>query len=218
TFTFDAETGAWSYTLDNERAATQALTAGEEVTEALEVTSLDGSASETIVVTVVGSNDVPEVSHGSGTVTEDEDLDEGALTTGGQLAIEDPDAGESQFDPTTLTFVSSSHGDGPLGTLEVAADGSWSYRVANDAVQWLSAGEELVQVWQVDSVDGTATSRITVTVVGTNDVPVIGGETTGAVVEAGGVENAEAGKPEVSGQLTIVDPDSGESSFREPEA
>lgn len=54
TFTFDEATGAWSYTLDDARAATEGLTAGEVVTDSLVVSSVDGTASETITVTITG--------------------------------------------------------------------------------------------------------------------------------------------------------------------
>ncbi len=56
-FTFDPETGDWTYTLDNDTDAVQALPEGEEFTDSLTVTSLDGTASETIGVTVIGSSD-----------------------------------------------------------------------------------------------------------------------------------------------------------------
>ncbi|MGY6534974.1 MAG: ELWxxDGT repeat protein, partial [Pararhodobacter sp.] len=51
TFAFDPLTGAWAYTLDNNAEAVQALGAGEQVTDSLSVTSLDGTASETITIT-----------------------------------------------------------------------------------------------------------------------------------------------------------------------
>ncbi|MDF2462199.1 MAG: hypothetical protein K0Q43_434 [Ramlibacter sp.] len=57
-FTFDASTGAWAYTLDDARAATQALAAGEVVHDHLTVTSSDGTASQAIDVTVNGASDV----------------------------------------------------------------------------------------------------------------------------------------------------------------
>jgi VCBS repeat-containing protein len=56
-FAFDGLTGAWSYTLDNSRAATQALNRAERVVETLRVTSLDGAATRDIRATVVGAND-----------------------------------------------------------------------------------------------------------------------------------------------------------------
>ncbi|WP_439597290.1 VCBS domain-containing protein [Falsiroseomonas sp.] len=57
TFTFDATTGAWTYTLDNTLAAVQALQMDETLTDALTVTSADTSASQTITVTITGAVD-----------------------------------------------------------------------------------------------------------------------------------------------------------------
>ncbi|WP_234879145.1 VCBS domain-containing protein, partial [Sinorhizobium americanum] len=58
-FSFDAATGEWDYILDNEQAVTQALTAGQAVSDTLTVTSLDGTASHAIVVNITGADDAP---------------------------------------------------------------------------------------------------------------------------------------------------------------
>ncbi|PDT47732.1 MULTISPECIES: VCBS domain-containing protein, partial [Sinorhizobium] len=72
-FSFDATTGAWTYVLDNACAATQALTAGQMVTDTLTVWSADGTASREVVVTIHGTNDAPAVSAAvSGSASEDE--------------------------------------------------------------------------------------------------------------------------------------------------
>ncbi|NYS26226.1 hypothetical protein HUK65_14620 [Rhodobacteraceae bacterium 2376] len=55
TFAFGHETGAWSYALDNDASAVQALPEGAEVADTLTVSSLDGTASETITVTIRGA-------------------------------------------------------------------------------------------------------------------------------------------------------------------
>src|SRR5262249_57328321 len=47
-FTFDAATGAWTYTLDNGSAAVQGLKAGPQVSDSLTVTSQDGTANHAI--------------------------------------------------------------------------------------------------------------------------------------------------------------------------
>lgn len=60
-FTFDPQTGDWSYTLDNNRAATNALTAGQTATDSLIVRSKDGTANETLTVTVTGVDDSPSI-------------------------------------------------------------------------------------------------------------------------------------------------------------
>ena len=51
-------TGKWSFTVDNEAA--QSLGEDEEVEQTLTVTSRDGTTTETITVTVMGTNDAPE--------------------------------------------------------------------------------------------------------------------------------------------------------------
>ncbi|WP_414628467.1 VCBS domain-containing protein [Rhizobium ruizarguesonis] len=51
-FTFNAASGSWTYTLDNNRAATQALNQGDAVSDTLSVSSLDGTASHNIVVAI----------------------------------------------------------------------------------------------------------------------------------------------------------------------
>ncbi|GES53172.1 hypothetical protein Rhsp01_57630 [Rhizobium sp. NBRC 114257] len=60
-FSFDANSGVWSYTLNNSAANVQALTGGQTVTDKLTVTSVDGTASQDIVVTINGTNDAPVV-------------------------------------------------------------------------------------------------------------------------------------------------------------
>jgi large repetitive protein len=184
-FSFDAATGAWTYVLDNDLAATQALTDGEIVTDRLTVDSLDGTASETIVVTVTGTNDVPVVTDDSGQATEDFDGGAGVLSTTGQVTITDVDAGEDRFDTGSLAFGGASHGGAALGTLIVDAAGNWTYEVDNTLpeVQSLALGESFTESWQVTSADGSTTSTITVTINGTNDDPVIKGVATGAVSE-----------------------------------
>ena len=69
-FTFNAATGAWGYTLDQAKA--DPLGAGTVVHDTLTVTSHDGTASRTIDVTINGTNDSAVI--GSATavnVTED---------------------------------------------------------------------------------------------------------------------------------------------------
>ncbi len=52
-FTFNASTGAWGYTLDHAKA--DVLTSGQVVHDTLQVTSADGTSSQTIDVTVTGT-------------------------------------------------------------------------------------------------------------------------------------------------------------------
>src|SRR5262249_16898099 len=56
TFTFNETTGAWTYTLDDTRAATQALNQGDPAQDQLVVHSADGTA-HTVTVNITGTND-----------------------------------------------------------------------------------------------------------------------------------------------------------------
>ncbi|WP_309752394.1 VCBS domain-containing protein, partial [Novosphingobium sp.] len=75
-FTFNAATGQWTYHLDNSRAATQALAQGEQVAETLKVNSLDGTATQNVVIHIAGTNDAPVITSAaqSGSVKEDTTL------------------------------------------------------------------------------------------------------------------------------------------------
>ena len=79
----------------------------------------------------------------------------------------------------------STAGSNGYGSFTLAADGSWTYTADNSqaAIQQLGAGQSLTDSFTAVSRDGTASQIVTVTINGTNDVPVIGGVSTGAVTE-----------------------------------
>lgn len=56
-FTFNVESGAWTYTLRNGDANVQALSASDTVVDELVISSLDGSATETIRVSIAGADE-----------------------------------------------------------------------------------------------------------------------------------------------------------------
>jgi VCBS repeat-containing protein len=60
-FFFDTDTGGWTYELNNISDAVQALMGGQTRYDDLVVTSLDGSASETIHVAVAGADEAPVI-------------------------------------------------------------------------------------------------------------------------------------------------------------
>ncbi|WP_218015207.1 VCBS domain-containing protein, partial [Cobetia sp. 5-11-6-3] len=59
TFTVD-DAGNWTYALANDAEATQALAAGQAVTETYTVVLTDGSTT-TVTVTITGDNDAPVI-------------------------------------------------------------------------------------------------------------------------------------------------------------
>nr|WP_280142305.1 VCBS domain-containing protein [Pseudovibrio axinellae] len=186
--------GSWSYALDNQQPAVQGLKSGDQLTDSLTVTSVDGTTHK-LTITINGTDDKAQIGGtATGTVTE-----ETALTTGGQLTVTDPDAGEAQF-------VGQSAAQGAHGTFTVQPDGSWSYALDNQqpAVQGLKSGDQLTDSLTVTSVDGTS-HKLTITIHGTDDKAQIGGTATGTVTEETALTTG--------GQLTVTDPDAGEAQF-----
>ncbi|WP_407121704.1 VCBS domain-containing protein [Bradyrhizobium sp. STM 3561] len=190
-FTIDAN-GAWSY-IGN--GAHNELTAGQQVQDQFTVTSQDGTATCTVTVTITGTNDAATVSSDSKSVTEGNTA--AALNTSGQLTITDPDTGEAHV-------VAQSNVHGSYGDFSIDANGAWSY-IGNGAHNELTAGQQVQDQFTVMSQDGTATGTVTVTITGTNDAATVSSDSK-AVTEAD-----TAAALNTSGQLTIVDPDTGEA-------
>src|SRR3954451_15235073 len=196
-------TGAWTYTLNDNSAATQALTAGQHVTDTLTVTSADGTATFNIVVDVTGANDNASIvaqAGGDYAVTEAGGVANGTLgdpSASGTVIVSDVDAGEAHFQvPVSLA--------GTYGTFTFnATTGAWTYTLNDNsaATQALTAGQHVTDTLTVTSADGTATFNIVVDVTGANDNASIVAQAGGdyAVTEAGGVANGTLGDPSASG-------------------
>ncbi len=205
TFTLDAA-GNWTYTADNSQTAIQQLGAGQSITDSFTAVSSDGTASRVVTVTINGTNDVPVIGGVStGSVTEDVSVVAGHISTSGALTITDVDQGQSNFAPQASAA-------GAYGTFTLDAAGNWTYTAddSQTAIQQLGAGQSITDSFTAVSSDGTANQIVTVAIHGTNDVPVIGGVSTGAVTEDVAVV---AGNLATSGALTINDADQGQSNF-----
>jgi VCBS repeat-containing protein len=160
---FSFDNGAWSYGLRNGDANVQALRGGEQKFETITVTSLDGTASKTVTVTVVGTNDLASISgNANGNVAED-----GTLSASGNLSVSDVDTGENTFAGVDSNALHGVYGDFSFDT----ATGAWSYALRNgDAnVQALNGGDTVSDSLVVSSLDGTAQSTIVVNIAGVNE-------------------------------------------------
>ncbi|WOE28704.1 VCBS domain-containing protein [Acinetobacter towneri] len=188
-----------TYTVAN--ADVQYLGAGQTKVETFTVLSADGTSHD-IVITITGTNDVPVIAgDDTGAVTEDASTPN--LTDTGTLTIVDADGGQAVFQTTGITSSA-----GALGSLSITSAGAWTYTVANADVQYLGAGQTKVETFTVLSADGTS-HDIVITITGTNDVPVIAGDDTGAVTEDASTPNLTD-----TGTLTIVDADGGQAVFQ----
>src|SRR5207237_1443765 len=156
------------------QAAIQQLGAGQSITDSFTAVSSDGTANQLVTVTIHGTNDMPVIAGGTtGAVTEDVAVDlSDNLTTGGAMNIADVDQSQSTFPAQPGTAGSNGY-----GSFTLDAAGNWTYTAADGqtAIQQLGAGQSITDSFTAVSSDGTASQLVTVTIHGTNDVPVLGG-------------------------------------------
>ncbi|MFR8276362.1 MAG: beta strand repeat-containing protein, partial [Desulfovibrio fairfieldensis] len=173
TFSVDAS-GNYTYTLNNSLPAVQGLGAGESLTETFTFTVSDGrggTASNTLTVTIDGSNDAPVVTAATASIVEDT-----AGVSGTLPPAVDPDLHDA------ASFVPQTNSAGSYGTLTLDASGNYTYTLNNalSAVQGLGVGESLTDSFTVTASDGhggTSSSTLTVTINGSNDAPVLAATT-----------------------------------------
>jgi VCBS repeat-containing protein len=187
TLTLNAD-GSYSYVAN--RPAAEALTAGQVVTEAFNVTVRDtagATSTSTLTFTITGSNDLPTIT-GTATGSVREDV---TLATGGTLTVVDSDAGQSVFNAQSTS--------GTYGTFAINAAGVWTYTLNNAAanVQALAGTAVLTEQFTVTTADGTPRT-VTVTVNGTNDAP-------NAVADLRGTNEDAAVSGNVLGNDTDID-------------
>ncbi|MDB9525092.1 VCBS domain-containing protein [Oscillatoria sp. CS-180] len=156
--------GNWTYALDNQQAAVQNLGASDTLTDSFVMTSLDGTQSETITITVRGVNDAPVVSEAiAASFTEDE---------AGPFTV-DLLAGASDIDSKGISVTNLTPSETVPG-IEVSGS---DLKVSPTAYDALAEGETKVVSYAYDIVDGDGGSTpqtATITFKGVNDAPVAG--------------------------------------------
>ena len=166
--------GSYTYALNNALATVQSLKAGQTVTESFAYQATDGlvSTPSTLTVTVTGTNDAPLVVADVAAVQEDL-----SITATGNVLTNDSDVDQG----TVLRVANPGVFAGQYGQLTLAADGSYTFALANSsaAVQSLNVGQSINVVYVYQATDGIATtsSTLTVTITGTNDTPVTTADT-----------------------------------------
>ena len=194
-----APDGTYTYTIDNADPDTNGLALGETRTETFTVYVSDGRgglATQEITVTLTGTNDRPELSIANAA----QGIHEDTASVGGTFSVQDPDSDSGQNQTfhieggsNTPAADGTSPSDGShsaTGSTDATfttdygkltldpATGQWTYALnnASDKVQQLNAGETKVETFEVTVTDehgATSTQTITVTITGTNDIPVI---------------------------------------------
>jgi VCBS repeat-containing protein len=170
-FFFNQKLGNWSFELDNGSTAVQSLGEGKTAEASFHVKSIDGSADQTVKVTLTGVNDLAGFDG-----TQDLQVMANAKDpVSGQVSVEDADAGESAFQADTSL-------QGQYGFFTFSSTGSkgtWTYTVdaRNPTVLALQGGkgdtppETLTETMQVLSADGKSTLTLSATIVGVDEKP-----------------------------------------------
>ncbi|MCF4172019.1 VCBS domain-containing protein, partial [Vibrio sp. McD22-P3] len=218
-----ADNGQWTFRLNNDSDATQALNVNDTVTLSftVQVTDpLNSSTSQPFVITITGTNDKPVISANSeisGDVVEAGHNDDGSENIGtssvsGQLNATDVDSPVESLVWSEDGDVSSTYGD-----FSITEAGLWTFELDNtaDEVQALREGQSTSLEFKVKVTDDQGVDvfqTIVINIQGTNDKPVIDSElvTEGEVRESGHFDNGteDAGAPSTGGQLSATDVDS----------
>ncbi|WP_436106242.1 VCBS domain-containing protein [Massilia sp. LjRoot122] len=189
-----AQDGSYTYSLDKGDARIQSLAEGQTLVDSFGYGATDGSAAvqSSLTVTITGSNDAPVVMADAASVAED-----GAVTASGNVLSNDSDADAGAL----LTVVAPGTYTGAYGTLTLAQDGSYTYRLNNDAkdVQSLAQAAVVVDRFSYGATDGSATvgGSLAISITGSNDKPVLAADTASML----------ANQRSVSGNLLLNDSD-----------
>ena len=178
--------GSVAVTFSAADSAFDFLASGETLTVTYNVTVSDitgASSTQPVTITIHGTNDATVIGDPAvHDVTEDTNVVNGNLTASGTLSISDADQNQASFQ----TGVTGAQGN--LGSLTLQTNGSYTYTVANSAVQFLGVNDMKVDTFTVTAFDGT-TKQISFTIHGTNDAPVITSGAAAVVVSEEGLPN-----------------------------
>jgi VCBS repeat-containing protein len=206
----------WDFTIANNQISF--LGNGETLTVVYDVNVTDPSgatATQTVTVTILGTNSAPVFTSGpdSASLTEQADTTGSAsldTTPTGTLTFTDTDTGDTHTVSTSLASAVWSGGSTvPSGTVSAAQTAlatmlndstgtgagsvDWTFGIADNQLDFLADGEMLTLTYNVRVSDASdsATQTVTVTVTGTNDVPVItSGPESGSVAEQANTTNS----------------------------
>lgn len=172
-----------------------------------------GVSTQTVTVTVVGTNDMPIFLSppDCANLVEDQNLDSsGNLHADGDLAFADIDLADTHMVSTSVTATRSGGGAIPLTNAQLLAafatslddstghligDVDWSFAFPNSSANFLGGGEKLTLVYHVtvtDPAGATTTQDVTITILGVNEPVVI---TSGPESSTAAEQDATTGSP-----------------------
>ena len=154
--------GTWTFTVD--QTTVQALDAGDVVNDFILFTASDGSI-QGVTVTITGTDDASVVTGTFTGSTNEGNIGDAPVTTGGSIGISDLD----QNDTPVFNDVTATIGDNGYGTFSLVA-GTWTYTLDQNAVQQLDAGDAVTDTVTFVASDGKI-RQVSVTIVGAADTP-----------------------------------------------
>ncbi|MCZ8133621.1 MAG: cadherin-like domain-containing protein, partial [Rhodobacteraceae bacterium] len=180
TFTI-TEGGLWTFTLDPAKA--NSLPENAVITETFTAVVKDGkggSASQTVTITINGTNDAPVIvlEPSASVVTGSISAQGGQATVAGRVVGIDPDQG----DTVSHSILGATNGvaTGTYGSLTMSSafPNNWIYTLNADdpETRALAAGQTGTETFTIQVTDGQGVSRdqtVTITVTGANDAPVL---------------------------------------------
>lgn len=208
--------GSYTYTLNNSNPAVNALATGETLSDRFTYAISDGkggTATANVVITIRGQNDPPDAIDDVASVPAN-----GPAVSGRALSNDrDPDSS----DTLTVSAVNGAGGNvgasvvGTYGSIQVAADGSYTYTPNTTTAKALGAGQTATDTFTYtisDGHGGTDTATITITLSGANDVPVARADTnTLTEDQASASGNVLTGSKTTGGGVTTANPGSADS-------
>jgi VCBS repeat-containing protein len=184
--------GSWSYTLDNSAAATQALAQGAHATDVFTYTISDSAgvtATATLTLDILGTNDAPMITYAPPAVTvhEQDGTAQSAIVhvAADHLRFADVDAPDSHTAAATLASAQWSAGALPAHALDDvsftaqvggAGEVDWTLHAPDADLDFLAAGDTLTLAYDVAVTDAnlaSTTETVTITITGSNDAPVL---------------------------------------------
>ena len=187
------------------------------------------SDTETVTVTITGTNDAPTVTtiDALGRVTEDDSTPN--LTDSGSVTIEELDetdvitssvvlSNTATFNSATISTELATALSSALSLTQTGTnDGTivWDFSVANSVTQYLADGEVIIANYTITVSDDSGTGNnsttqlVNVVITGTNDTPTITVVVDGAVTE-------DASTPNLidNGSVTFAEIDDNDSDLR----
>jgi VCBS repeat-containing protein len=159
--------GTWTFTLDNENAAVDALNEGDSLTDTFVVRTADGTP-RNVMVTINGANDAPDARN-------DPTAQNDSIQTPEETAVTiDALANDTDVDSDTLTITGVEVLDPATGTAKIVTVGEKTYIEFTPAKDYNGPAVVLYKI--SDGSGGTDTAQIRINVTPQNDAPVVGND------------------------------------------